>query len=65
MTEEQQVESLKFALESCKLRNTEKDMEISRLKKEIDDQNKIIKGYAQFIRDNLQNIRSETNEQQA
>ena len=64
MTEEQQVESLKFALESCKLRHTEKDMEISRLKKEIDDQNKIIKGYAQFIRDNLQNIRSETNEQQ-
>tara|TARA_R100000781_G_scaffold102590_1_gene66110 strand:- start:4801 stop:4998 length:198 start_codon:yes stop_codon:yes gene_type:complete len=64
MTEEQQVESLRFALESCKLRNTEKDMEISRLKKDIDDQDKIIKGYAQFIRDNLQSIRRETNEQQ-
>ena len=56
MTEEQQIESLRFALESSKLRNTEKDMEISRLKKEIDDQDKVIKGYAQFIRDNLQNV---------
>jgi len=56
MTEEQQIESLRFALESSKLRNTEKDMEISRLKKENDDQDKIIKGYAQFIRDNLQNV---------
>tara|TARA_Y100000593_G_C4169534_1_gene266224 strand:+ start:226 stop:423 length:198 start_codon:yes stop_codon:yes gene_type:complete len=64
MTEEQELESLKFSLESCKLRHTEKDMEISRLKKEIDDQDKIIKGYAQFIRDNLQNVRSKKNEQQ-
>jgi hypothetical protein len=64
MTEEQQIESLRFALESSKLRHTEKDMEIIRLKEEIDDQDKIIKGYAQFIRDNLQNVRSEKNEQQ-
>ena len=58
MTEDQELESLKFSLESCKLRHTEKDMEISRLKKEIDDQNKVIRGYAQFIRDNLQNIKT-------
>lgn len=54
-----ELESLKFALESKKLQITEKDMEISRLKKDNDDKDRIIKGYAQFIRDHLQNVRSE------
>ena len=59
MTEEQQLESLKFALETKKLLVVEKDMEIIRLKKQITDKDKIIDGYQRFIRDNLQNaIRS-------
>ena len=59
MTEEQQLESLIFALESSKLRHTEKDMEILRLKKQVKDTEKIINGYQRFIRDNLHNIKSE------
>jgi hypothetical protein len=59
MTEEQQLESLRFALESSKLRHTEKDMEILRLKKQVKDTEKIINGYQRFIRDNLHNIKSE------
>jgi hypothetical protein len=59
MTEEQQIESLRFSLESSKLRHTEKDMEILRLREELEGKEKVIKGYAQFIRDNLQNIKSE------
>lgn len=55
MTEEQQVESLKFALETKKLLVVEKDMEIVRLKEQIADKDKIIDGYQMFIRDNLQN----------
>ena len=55
MTEEQQVESLKFALETKKLLIVEKDMEIVRLKEQIADKDKIIDGYQMFIRDNLQN----------
>ena len=59
MTEEQQVESLKFALETKKLLVVEKDMEIVRLKEQLADKDKIIDGYQMFIRDNLQNaIRS-------
>lgn len=59
MTEEQQLESLKFALETKKLLVVEKDMEIVRLKEQITDKDKIIDGYQRFIRDNLQNaIRS-------
>ena len=37
MTEEQQLESLRFALASSKLRHTEKDIEILRLKKQEAD----------------------------
>tara|TARA_R110002012_G_C11640051_1_gene610542 strand:+ start:1265 stop:1444 length:180 start_codon:yes stop_codon:yes gene_type:complete len=59
MTEEQQLESLRFSLESSKLRHTEKDMEIMRLKKQVKDTEKIINGYQRFIRDNLHNIKSE------
>ena len=59
MTEEQQLESLRFALESSKLRHTEKDMEILRLKKQVADTEKIINGYQRFIRDNLHNIKNE------
>lgn len=55
MTEEQQVESLKFALETKKLLVVEKDMEIVRLKEQLADKDKIIDGYQMFIRDNLQN----------
>ena len=55
MTEEQQLESLRFALESSKLRHTEKDMEIVRLKEQVADNEKIIEGYQRFIRDNLKN----------
>ncbi len=59
MTEEQQLESLKFALETKKLLVVEKDMEIVRLKEQITDKDRIIDGYQRFIRDNLQNaIRS-------
>ena len=59
MTEEQQLESLKFALETKKLLVVEKDMEIVRLKEQITDKDKIIDGYQRFIRDNLHNaIRS-------
>ena len=55
MTEEQQLESLRFALESSKLRHTEKDMEIVRLKEQVAGNEKIIEGYQMFIRDNLKN----------
>ena len=55
MTEEQQIESLRFALESSKLRHTEKDMEIVRLKEQVAGNEKIIEGYQRFIRDNLKN----------
>ena len=55
MTEEQQLESLRFALESSKLRHTEKDMEIVRLKEQVAGNEKIIEGYQRFIRDNLKN----------
>ena len=55
MTEEQQLESLRFALESSKLRHTEKDMEIVRLKEQVAGNEKIIVGYQRFIRDNLKN----------
>lgn len=55
MTEEQQIESLKFALETKKLLVVEKDMEIVRLKEQLADKDKIIDGYQMFIRDNLQN----------
>ena len=55
MTEEQQLESLKFALETKKLLVVEKDMEIVRLKEQITDKDRIIDGYQRFIRDNLQN----------
>ena len=59
MTEDQQLESLKFALETKKLLVVEKDMEIVRLKEQITDKDRIIDGYQRFIRDNLQNaIRS-------
>tara|TARA_R100000808_G_C2152027_1_gene161306 strand:+ start:519 stop:710 length:192 start_codon:yes stop_codon:yes gene_type:complete len=56
MTEEQQIESLRFSLESKKLQLTEKEMKIVRLNEIISDKNKIIEGYQMFIRDNLQNI---------
>jgi hypothetical protein len=55
MTEEQQLESLRFALESSKLRHTEKDMEIVRLKEQVAGNERIIEGYQRFIRDNLKN----------
>jgi len=55
MTEEQQLESLRFALESSKLRHTEKDMEIIRLKEQVAGNERIIEGYQRFIRDNLKN----------
>ena len=55
MTEEQQLESLRFALESSKLRHTEKDMEIVRLKEQVAGNEKIIEGYQRFKRDNLKN----------
>lgn len=62
MTEEQQIESLRFSLESKKLQLTEKEMKIVRLNEIISDKNKIIEGYQMFIRDNLQNtIRREDN----
>ena len=53
MTDEQRIKSLEFTLESKKLLISEKDMEIVRLRKEISDKDKVIKGYARFIRDNL------------
>ena len=59
MTNEEQIKSLKFQLESSKLRHTEKDMEISRLKKAVEDKDRIIDGYQRFIRDNLHNARAE------
>ena len=34
-------------------------MEISRLKKAVDDKDRIIDGYQRFIRDNLHNARAE------
>ena len=55
MTDEQQLESLRFALESSKLRHTEKDMEIVRLKEQVAGNERIIEGYQRFIRDNLKN----------
>lgn len=62
MTEEQQIESLRFSLESKKLQLTEKEMKIVRLNEIISDKDKIIEGYQMFIRDNLQNtIRREDN----
>jgi len=57
MTEEEQIKSLRFQLESSKLRHTEKDMEIVRLKEAVSDKDKIIDGYQMFIRDNLINVK--------
>ena len=58
MTEEEQIKSLRFQLESSKLRHTEKDMEIVRLKEAVGDKDKIIDGYQRFIRDNLINVKT-------
>tara|TARA_R110002020_G_scaffold118950_2_gene271703 strand:- start:716 stop:898 length:183 start_codon:yes stop_codon:yes gene_type:complete len=60
MTQEQVIESLRFSLETKKLRMTELEMENSRMKKESGDKDKIIEGYQRFIRDNLHNVKTES-----
>lgn len=55
MTEEQKIESLKFNLETKKQKIAKLEIEIVDLKRKIDGDQRIIRGYSRFIRDNLHN----------